>query len=27
VVLIDYMGANVNRGLRLRRLYPTVPIT
>lgn len=27
VVLIDYMGANVNLGLRLRRLYPTVPIT
>jgi lipid-A-disaccharide synthase len=27
VVLIDYMGANVNLGLRLRRLYPRVPIT
>ena len=27
VVLIDYMGANVNLGLRLRRLYPQVPIT
>ncbi|MBW4530649.1 MAG: lipid-A-disaccharide synthase [Aphanothece saxicola GSE-SYN-MK-01-06B] len=27
VVLIDYMGANVNLGLRLRRLYPDVPIT
>jgi lipid-A-disaccharide synthase len=27
VVLIDYMGANVNLGLRLRRLYPTLPIT
>ena len=27
VVLIDYMGANVNLGLRLKRLYPQVPIT
>jgi lipid-A-disaccharide synthase len=27
VVLIDYMGANVNLGLRLRRHYPHVPIT
>ena len=27
VVLIDYMGANINLGQRLRRLYPTVPIT
>ncbi len=26
VVLIDYMGANVNLGLRLRRSYPQVPI-
>jgi lipid-A-disaccharide synthase len=26
VVLIDYMGANINLGLRLRRLYPQVPI-
>jgi lipid-A-disaccharide synthase len=26
VVLIDYMGANVNLGLRLRRLYPKLPI-
>jgi lipid-A-disaccharide synthase len=27
VVLIDYMGGNVNLGLRLRRHYPHVPIT
>ena len=27
VVLIDYMGANVNLGLRIKRLYPKVPIT
>ena len=27
VVLIDYMGANVNLGLRLKSLYPQVPIT
>ena len=27
VVLIDYMGANVTLGRRLRRLYPSVPIT
>ncbi len=27
VVLIDYMGANVTLGRRLRRLYPAVPIT
>ena len=27
VVLIDYMGANVTLGLRLRRHYPAVPIT
>jgi lipid-A-disaccharide synthase len=27
VVLIDYMGANVNLGLKLRRTYPSVPIT
>jgi lipid-A-disaccharide synthase len=27
VVLIDYMGANVNLGLRLKRLDPEVPIT
>ncbi len=27
VVLIDYMGANVNLGMRLRRTYPGVPIT
>ncbi|MEB3254956.1 MAG: lipid-A-disaccharide synthase [Synechococcaceae cyanobacterium] len=27
VVLIDYMGANVNLGMRLRRQYPQVPIT
>lgn len=27
VVLIDYMGANVTLGRRLRRLYPRVPIT
>ena len=27
VVLIDYMGANVNLGLRLKRLYPHVPVT
>jgi lipid-A-disaccharide synthase len=27
VVLIDYMGANINLGLRLKRLYPTVPIS
>jgi lipid-A-disaccharide synthase len=27
VVLIDYMGANVNLGLRMKRLYPQVPIT
>jgi lipid-A-disaccharide synthase len=27
VVLIDYMGGNVNLGLRLRRHYPQVPIT
>ncbi|MFN9545893.1 MAG: lipid-A-disaccharide synthase [Cyanobacteriota bacterium] len=27
VVLIDYMGANVNLGLRLKRLHPTVPIS
>jgi len=26
VVLIDYMGANVNLGLRLRRRYPKLPI-
>ncbi len=26
VVLIDYMGANVNLGLRMKRLYPQVPI-
>ncbi len=26
VVLIDYMGANVNLGLRLRRRYPQLPI-
>ncbi|MFN5220016.1 MAG: lipid-A-disaccharide synthase [Cyanobacteriota bacterium] len=26
VVLIDYMGANVNLGLRLKRTYPQVPI-
>jgi lipid-A-disaccharide synthase len=26
VVLIDYMGANVNLGLRLRRRYPRLPI-
>jgi len=26
VVLIDYMGANVNLGLRLKRTYPKVPI-
>jgi lipid-A-disaccharide synthase len=26
VVLIDYMGANVNLGLRLKRRYPQVPI-
>jgi lipid-A-disaccharide synthase len=26
VVLIDYMGANINLGLRLKRLYPQVPI-
>jgi lipid-A-disaccharide synthase len=26
VVLIDYMGANINLGLRLKRLYPSVPI-
>ena len=26
-VLIDYMGANVNLGLRLRRQYPALPIT
>jgi lipid-A-disaccharide synthase len=26
VVLIDYMGANVNLGLRLKRTYPNVPI-
>jgi lipid-A-disaccharide synthase len=27
VVLIDYMGANVNLGLRLKRLHPEVPIS
>lgn len=27
VVLIDYMGANINLGLRLKRLYPRVPIS
>ncbi|MEB3334338.1 MAG: lipid-A-disaccharide synthase [Cyanobacteriota bacterium] len=27
VVLIDYMGANVNLGLRLKRLHPEVPVT
>ncbi|MEB3317190.1 MAG: lipid-A-disaccharide synthase [Cyanobacteriota bacterium] len=27
VVLIDYMGANINLGLRLKRLYPEVPIS
>jgi len=27
VVLIDYMGANVNLGLQLKRRYPHVPIT
>jgi lipid-A-disaccharide synthase len=27
VVLIDYMGANVNLGLRLKRRYPRVPIS
>ena len=27
VVLIDYMGANVGLGLRIRRLLPAVPIT
>ena len=27
VVLIDYMGANINLGLRLKRLYPQVPIS
>ena len=27
VVLIDYMGANINLGLRLKRLYPNVPIS
>ena len=27
VVLIDYMGANVSLGLRLRRSHPSVPIT
>jgi lipid-A-disaccharide synthase len=27
VVLIDYMGANVNLGLQLKRLHPHVPIT
>jgi lipid-A-disaccharide synthase len=27
VVLIDYMGANINLGLRLKSLYPRVPIT
>jgi lipid-A-disaccharide synthase len=27
VVLIDYMGANINLGLRLKSLYPQVPIT
>lgn len=27
VVLIDYMGANINLGLRLKRLYPHVPIS
>ncbi len=26
VVLIDYMGANVSLGLRLKRIYPKVPI-
>ena len=26
VVLIDYMGANVNLGMRLKRRYPHVPI-
>ncbi len=27
VVLIDYMGANVNLGLRIKRLHPQIPIT
>ena len=27
VVLIDYMGANINLGLRLKRLHPRVPIS
>ncbi len=27
VVLIDYMGANVNLGMQLKRRYPGVPIT
>jgi lipid-A-disaccharide synthase len=27
VVLIDYMGANINLGLRLRRLHPRLPIS
>ena len=27
VVLIDYMGANINLGLRLKRLHPKVPIS
>jgi lipid-A-disaccharide synthase len=27
VVLIDYMGANINLGLRLKRTYPRVPIS
>ena len=27
VVLIDYMGANVNLGMQLKRRYPEVPIT
>ncbi|MEB3301784.1 MAG: lipid-A-disaccharide synthase [Cyanobacteriota bacterium] len=27
VVLIDYMGANINLGLRLKSLYPKVPIS
>jgi len=27
VVLIDYMGANVNLGLRIKRLHPHIPIT
>jgi lipid-A-disaccharide synthase len=27
VVLIDYMGANINLGLRLKRLHPEVPIS